>query len=144
MKLLGHSQTSMAAAIEVWEWISNFTPHFIWACDCLSMPGLKLIHVSKRGPQGIAVSLDQHHEDIMTWRCSPHHWAFLSQIHRSPMDSPHKGASNVELPNDFFSQIFFLGPSTSILHRQAEHFVITITKTLHINIITLALSSYSN
>ena len=28
MELLSHSQTSMAAAIEVWEWVSNFIPHF--------------------------------------------------------------------------------------------------------------------
>ena len=35
-------------------WISNFTPHFIyWTCDYLSMPWLKLIHVSKRGPTGL-------------------------------------------------------------------------------------------
>ena len=33
--------------IEVWEWISH--PTFYWACDYLSMLGLKSIHVSKRG-----------------------------------------------------------------------------------------------
>ena len=29
MKLVIHSQTSMACTIEVWEWISNSIPHFI-------------------------------------------------------------------------------------------------------------------
>ena len=33
--------------IEVWEWISNFIPLFIGACDYLSVLGLKLICVSK-------------------------------------------------------------------------------------------------
>ena len=33
----------------VWEWISNFIPHFT-VCDYLSMLGLKLNHVSERGP----------------------------------------------------------------------------------------------
>ena len=36
------------AAVEVWEWISNFTPH-CWAYDYLTMLRFKLIHVSKRG-----------------------------------------------------------------------------------------------
>ena len=34
---------------EVLEWISNFIPHFYNGCNYLSMLGLKLIHVSKRG-----------------------------------------------------------------------------------------------
>ena len=37
--------------VEVWKWISNFIPHF--ACDYLSMLGLKLIHVRKGGPWGL-------------------------------------------------------------------------------------------
>ena len=36
--------------VEVWEWISNFTPHFMNRCNYLSMRGLKLNNVSKRGP----------------------------------------------------------------------------------------------
>ena len=37
--------------VEVWEWISNFIPPFTsWACDYISMLGLKLNHVSNRGP----------------------------------------------------------------------------------------------
>ena len=36
--------------VEVWEWISNFIPHY-WTCDYLSMLGLKLNHVSKMGSQ---------------------------------------------------------------------------------------------
>ena len=35
------------AIVEVWDWISNFIPYFFWACDYLSMLGLKLIRVSK-------------------------------------------------------------------------------------------------
>ena len=34
--------------IEVWEWISNFSPTHYWACDYLSVLGLKLNHDSKR------------------------------------------------------------------------------------------------
>ena len=35
--------------VEVWEWISNFIPHFIWLL-LLSHAGLNLNHVSKRDP----------------------------------------------------------------------------------------------
>ena len=35
--------------VEVWERINNFNPHFIMGGNYLSMLGLKLIHVSKRG-----------------------------------------------------------------------------------------------
>ena len=40
-----------SATVEVWEWISNFIPHFIMdVISYLFMLGLKLIHYSKRGP----------------------------------------------------------------------------------------------
>ena len=39
------------AAIGVWEWISNFTsPTIYWTCNYLSILGLTLNHVRKRGP----------------------------------------------------------------------------------------------
>ena len=38
------------ATVEVQEWVNNFIPYFIEAWDNLSMLGLKVIRVSKRGP----------------------------------------------------------------------------------------------
>ena len=35
---------------KVWEWINNFIPHIIIGVISLSMPELKLIYVSKKGP----------------------------------------------------------------------------------------------
>ena len=49
MKFIIHSQTSMVATINVWEWISNFTSLYN-GCNYLSMLELKLIHVSKCDP----------------------------------------------------------------------------------------------
>ena len=37
--------------VEVWKWTNNFMPHITWHIIYLSMMGLKLIHVSKRGPR---------------------------------------------------------------------------------------------
>ena len=36
--------------VEVWEWISNFIPHFVMGVIMQSMLGLKLISVCKRAP----------------------------------------------------------------------------------------------
>ena len=46
MKLFVHSQTSTVQPLK-------FHPTLYWACGYLSMLGLKLIHVSKRGPYGV-------------------------------------------------------------------------------------------
>ena len=43
------------AAVKVWEWRSNFTPTLL-ACNYSSMPRLKLIHVSKKGPMWLRCS----------------------------------------------------------------------------------------
>ena len=39
------------AAIEVWEWICNFIPHFYWVCDNLSMLELKIKPCYWKGSQ---------------------------------------------------------------------------------------------
>ena len=31
------------------------------------------------------------HEDVIKWKHFPLHWPFMTGIHRSPMNSPHKG-----------------------------------------------------
>ena len=45
-----HSQTSTVQPLIVWEWIKEFHPIHYNGCKYLSMLGLQLIHVSKRGP----------------------------------------------------------------------------------------------
>ena len=39
--------------------------------------------------------LDQHdgetHDDVIKWKHFPRHWPFVRGIHRSPVNSPHKG-----------------------------------------------------
>ena len=52
------------ATVEVWEWISNFIPHFTGACDCLFIMELKLIHVGKRGPSWCLTHWSQWRMDI--------------------------------------------------------------------------------
>ena len=33
----------------------------------------------------------KHHDDVMKWKQFPHYWPFVRKIHRSPLNSPHKG-----------------------------------------------------
>ena len=48
------------STIEVWEWLSNFIPHFNDECNYLSILGLKWIHASKRGSR-------PHQRTRVTW-----------------------------------------------------------------------------
>ena len=33
----------------------------------------------------------QCHDDVIKWKCVPRYWPFVRGIHRSPVNSPHKG-----------------------------------------------------
>ena len=32
-----------------------------------------------------------HHDDVIKWKQFPRYWPFVRRIHRSPVNSPHKG-----------------------------------------------------
>ena len=71
------------------------------------MPVLKLILVSKRSPNGIssvmwitlytghsrvtACAVLLYHNNVIKWKHFPRYWSFVRGIHRSPVNSPHKG-----------------------------------------------------
>ena len=62
-------------------WWVLFIPQFYYAWYPLPMLGLKFIHVYKMGP----------HDDVIKWKHFPRYWPFVRGIHRSPVNSPHKG-----------------------------------------------------
>ena len=39
----------------------------------------------------IIMSLTYIHDDVIKWKNSPRYWPFVRGIHRSPVNSPHKG-----------------------------------------------------
>ena len=72
-------------------------------CNYLSMLGLKLNNVSEMGhwpapadilapsrPPGGTV-LTTKYDDVIKWKHFPRYWPFVRGIHRSPVNSPHKG-----------------------------------------------------
>ena len=80
-----------------------FHPTLYKPCDYLSMLGLKLIHVSKMGPWCVLFFLlyrqslaDSRDEFPNTWwrhqmETFSRYWPVVRGIHRSSVDSPHKG-----------------------------------------------------
>ena len=70
-------------------------------CNWLSMLILQLNHVNKRGPWFMAVvygeQAGQHisprisYDDVIKWENFQCYWPFVRGIHRSPVNSPHKG-----------------------------------------------------
>ena len=89
-----------SATVEVWEWISNFTPHFTGPCDYLSMLGLKLNHVSKRGTRYFyfKISFNPNHVEIkanifMKLMQNDRHWVSIvaadEQHQRCLKEFPH-------------------------------------------------------
>ena len=96
--------------------------YFYNGCNYLSMLGLRLSRVSKRGPCRLAYVTfysqrvytyipvskypptnavqwrltqggpgERIHDDIIKWKHFPRCWSFVRGIHRSPVNSPHKG-----------------------------------------------------
>ena len=41
--------------------------------------------------QGVASGIEGLHDDVAPWKRIPRYWPFVRGIHRSPVDSPHKG-----------------------------------------------------
>ena len=92
---------------------SIFHQRLYWTCDYLSMLGLKLVHVSKWASgyivmhhfafkytciaenlitlETLSSSFALYHDDVIKWKHFPRNWPFVREIHRSPVNFPHKG-----------------------------------------------------
>ena len=55
--------------------------------------GSKIIDVRNLGNLQISdLDIDKvHHDDVIKWKLFPSYWPFVRGIHRSPVNSPHKG-----------------------------------------------------
>ena len=50
---------------------------------CMGNPPVTGVFTSKKG--------QQYHDDVIKWKHFPRYWPFVRIIHRSPVNSPHKG-----------------------------------------------------
>ena len=91
--------------VEVLEWISTFISHYN-GCNYIFMLWLKLTQVYKKETPGDTAAgqarsrvkdtfIDKInlyiHDDVIKWKHFPRYWPFVRGIHRSPVNSPHKG-----------------------------------------------------
>ena len=65
--------------------------HFVW-----SVPTQWLLKWPDRitplhDPSGQGFKAAQYHDDVIEWKHFPRNWPFVRGIHRSPVNSPHKG-----------------------------------------------------
>ena len=61
-------------------------------CDWMFHPG----NLQQCLVWGMCNSLDSH-DDVIKWKHFPRYWPFVRGIHRSPVNSPHKGQWRVAL-----------------------------------------------
>ena len=57
-----------------------------------SILGLLLFLIYINGLAGMSVNvLFPSHDDVIKWKHFPRNWPFMREIHRSPVNFPHKG-----------------------------------------------------
>ena len=63
------------------------------AASCITVWWLKHILVRVKAFRGINVETKAHqnHDDVIKWKHFPRDWPFVREIHRSPVNFPHKG-----------------------------------------------------
>ena len=91
-----------SGTIEVWEWISNFIPHFMLDFSngrIIKNPQITGLwdrnpSVTGRFPgqrESNVGKLCHQHDDVIKWKHFPRYWPFVRGIHWSPVNSTHKG-----------------------------------------------------
>ena len=80
------------------------------------------------------LNLWRPHDNVIKWRHFPRHWPFVQGIHRSPVNSPHKGQRRGAL---MFSLIYTWTNSwlnkgdVGDLRRPRVHYAVTVMRALH-------------
>ena len=74
-------------------WINNYIPPSFYERYYISTPSTQwwICCVSNRGPSSDEVRRHAFHADVIKWKHFARYWPFVRGIHRSPVNSPHKG-----------------------------------------------------
>ena len=92
--------------------ITAILHHELWEVTAISSrtPSIiNFLHLSPAAPQWRQATQGVTHHDVMAWKCFPHYWPFVRGIHRSPVDSPHKGPVMERFDrHKFHDQLFFV------------------------------------
>ena len=81
--------------------VSVNTPWFVRGENTIGTPSECEVHEQVRGNRRVcsltcrclepSVCGFLHHDDVIKWKHFPRYWPFVRRIHRSPVNSPHKG-----------------------------------------------------
>ena len=83
-------------------WLSNYIPQNTVGYDYLTMlsisaSGTKVLtyHTDRRSGNQYCIQIPSVrqfcHDDVIKWKHFPRYWPFVREIHRSPVNFPHKG-----------------------------------------------------
>ena len=70
---------------------SLYKQHIRWEISIESQSDTSLLVIRTRPDTTKAGGVWWYHEDVIKWKHFPHYWPFVRGIHRSPVNSPHKG-----------------------------------------------------
>ena len=68
-----------------------------WSHMSVMLPSCVVVMLTYRGRYQMAISqttcccMKMLHDDVIKWKHFPRYWPFVRRIHRSPVNSPHKG-----------------------------------------------------
>ena len=91
--------------------------------------------------------IDEWHDDVIKWKHFPRYWSFVRVIHRSPVNSPHKGQWRGAL---MFSLIcvwindWVNNRKAGDLRRYHAHYDVTVIYLWHIDYITTCRNNHFN
>ena len=69
-------------------WLSNLD-NFVWFANTVTSRERQGSQITGISP--VCLTAFSCHDDVMKWKHFPRYWLFVRGIHRSPVNSPHKG-----------------------------------------------------
>ena len=72
-------------------WILGIERYLTWKLPSGCMPTWAMFLAHHTPPPPPPPLVIQGHDDVIKWKYFPHYWPFVWGIHRSPVNSPHKG-----------------------------------------------------
>ena len=77
---LGHNELTIAQLP-----FSSIVTNFLRVSFCREHAYALVLHITQH------TNIAQTHDDVIQWKHFPRYWTFVRGIHRSPVNSPHKG-----------------------------------------------------
>ena len=88
-------KTAVTPLLMHWSYCSFALSHryalFVYTIFVHGLFGCSFIKIHLVDSRDIFIHIFRVHDDVIKWKHSPRYWPFVRGIHRSPVNSPHKG-----------------------------------------------------